>query len=138
MGRQPGLSSSPQSGLKASHSDSPLPSILSTLVCTAPSPRQTGLQSKEPRLFAAVPQQSGEAGMGVDSRDQDTLGWWLPFRQGAAMEQLSLVLEGKDVGLVEPEAAEQGSALREINTLVWGRVGTGSKKTAWFIPKQPC
>lgn len=45
----------------------PLPSVLSTSVCTAPSPRQTGLQSKEPRLFAAAPQQSGEAGMGMDS-----------------------------------------------------------------------
>lgn len=36
------------------------------------------------------------------------------------MEQLSLVLEGKDVGLVGPEAAEQGSALREINPLLAG------------------
>lgn len=38
----------------------------------------------------------------------------------AAMEQLSLVLEGKDVGLVGPEVAEQGSRVRGISALLAG------------------
>lgn len=44
----------------------------------------------------------------------------------AAMELLSLALEGKDVSLVGPGAAEQGSALRGINPLsaaVGGELG---------------
>lgn len=55
------------------------------------------------------------------------------------MVQLNLVLEGKDVGQVGAEAAEQGSALRETNPLLAG-VGweLGSKKNAWFLPPQPC
>lgn len=52
----------------------------------------------------------------------------------AAVVQLNLVLEGKDVGQVGAEAAEQGSALRETNPLLAG-VGweLGSKKNAWFL-----
>lgn len=36
------------------------------------------------------------------------------------MEQLSLVLEGKDVGLVRPEAAQQGSTVTGIGPLLAG------------------
>lgn len=53
------------------------------------------------------------------------------------MELLSLVLAGKDVSLVGPGAAEQGSALRGIGPLAGVR-WSGSKKLPGFSPRWPC
>lgn len=55
------------------------------------------------------------------------------------MEQLSLVLEGKDVGLVRPEAAEQGFPVRGISPLLAGvRQELGTRRLPGFLLQQPC
>lgn len=60
--------------------------------------------------------ETGRAGGSLSSRE-------------AAMELLSLVLEGKDVSLVGPKAAEQQSTLRRIS---WSGVEARNKKAAWL------
>lgn len=55
------------------------------------------------------------------------------------MEQLRLFLEGRDVGLARPEAAEQGSAVRGVS-LPWARVRQelGARRLPGSLPQQPC